>query len=184
MTPPPLVVVTGNKKKAEEIAAITGYQVEMVELDLPEIQHLDVSEVARMKARDAFQRMKRPLIVDDTGMSIEVLNGLPGALVTWFLERLGPEGILRLVGPAENRRASVSTCIAYADETGIYPFMGTIQGMITTKIRGVEGFGYDPIFIPQGETKTYAEMTPDEKNHQSMRRRALEQLKTFLETRR
>lgn len=177
-----LVVVTGNKGKAAEIGAITGLNVEAIPLDIQEIQSLDVEEVARHKALAAYNEVKKPVVIDDTGMIIEALNGLPGALVAWFLDSLGPEGILRLVGDATDRRASVSTCIGYADENGVKTFVGTIHGQLTSEVRGTNGFGYDPIFIPDGEDRTYAEMTSEEKNAHSMRKEALVKFKAYIDS--
>lgn len=174
-----IVMVTGNAKKAEEISQMIGQPVEAMSLDILEIQSLDVEMVAREKARAAYALVRRPVIVDDTGMSIDSLGGLPGALVIWFLDILGPEGILRLVEGKLDRRAYVSTCIAYADGKEIYTFVGTVTGTITTEMRGEGGFGYDPIFMPDGSDRTYAEMTAEGKNAQSMRRQALEKLRTF-----
>ncbi len=176
----PLVVVTGNKGKADEIASITGMPVEIVKLDIPEIQSLDVEEVAREKALTAYRILAKPVVVDDTGMSIEALGGLPGALVSWFLDTLGPEGLLKLVAGETHRHALVSTCIAYADEDGVQTFLGTVEGTLSQSLRGDAGFGYDPIFIPAGQDRTYAEMNSEEKNAISMRRQALLGLKDYL----
>ncbi len=175
-----LTVVTGNKSKAAEIAAITGWQVEATYLDILEVQSLDVQEVAKEKALAAYREIKRPVVVDDTGMSISALNGLPGALVSWFLDQVGPSGILKMIAGCEDRKASVSTCIGYADENGTQVFVGTISGNLAFEEKGTNGFGYDPIFVPEGETRTYAQMTSEEKNSHSMRKLALVQLKEFL----
>lgn len=175
-----ILFITGNNKKVEEVRAITGLNVSAKKLDILEIQSLDVEEVAKAKALAAFRAVGRPVIVDDTGMSIDALGGLPGALVAWFLDSLQPTGILRLMANEKNRKASVSTCIAYADETGVSTFTGTIQGTIAILPRGENGFGYDPIFIPDGCDKTYSEMTTEEKNEISMRKIALLKLKKFI----
>jgi XTP/dITP diphosphohydrolase len=177
-----LVVVTGNANKAKEIAAITGFPTENIELDIKEIQSLSVAEVAREKARAAFAQLKRPVLVDDTGMSISALGGLPGALVSWFLDTIGPEGILRLLGESSDRSATVSTCVAYCDGDRVEVFEGAVKGTISNDLRGTNGFGYDPIFIPERSSKTYAEMSSDEKNAASMRSIALGKLKEFLQT--
>ncbi len=175
-----ILFITSNKKKAEDVKAITGLDIMAKSLDIPEIQALDVAEVAEAKALSAFQLTGQPVIVDDTGMSIEALNGLPGALVAWFLDALGPEGILKMLKCEKNRKASVSTCIAYADENGATVFTGTIHGSIADSLRGENGFGYDPIFIPDGHDKTYAKMTSAEKNEISMRKIALLKFKEFM----
>ncbi|MEK7067082.1 MAG: RdgB/HAM1 family non-canonical purine NTP pyrophosphatase [Patescibacteria group bacterium] len=178
-----ILFITGNNKKAEEVRAITGLNVIAKNLDILEIQSLSVEDVAKAKALSAFQITGRPVIVDDTGMSIEALNGLPGALVSWFLDTLKPEGILKLLENQHNRKASVFTCIAYADKTGAFAFTGIINGEISSSLRGENGFGYDPIFIPEGHNKTYAEMTSDEKNQISMRKLALLKFKEFISKR-
>ena len=178
-----ILFITGNNKKAEEVRAITGLNVLAKNLEILEIQSLDVEEVAKAKALSAFQATGFPVIVDDTGMSIAALNGLPGALVSWFLDTLKPEGILKLMASETNRKASVFTCIAYADQTGVFSFVGTIQGTISDSLRGENGFGYDPIFIPDSHDKTYAEMTADEKNEISMRKIALLKFKEFISKR-
>lgn len=178
-----ILFITGNNKKAEEVRAITGLNVVAKNLDISEIQSLSVEDVAKAKALSAFQITGCPIIVDDTGMSIDALNGLPGALVVWFLDILKPEGILKLLTNESNRKASVSTCIAYADKTGVFAFTGIIYGEISGSLKGENGFGYDPIFIPDGYSKTYAEMTSDEKNQISMRKIALLKFKEFISKR-
>lgn len=175
-----ILFITGNNKKVEEAKSITGLNVLVKNLDIPEIQSLDVEEVAKAKALSAFKLTNSPVIVDDTGMSINSLNGLPGALVAWFLNKLRPEGILKLLLNEKNRKASVCTCIAYADQTGVSAFTGTINGRVSESLKGENGFGYDPIFIPDGHDKTYAEMTTDEKNKISMRKIALLKFKDFM----
>ena len=175
-----ILLITGNSKKAEEVRAITGLNVQAKKLEILEIQALEVEEVAKAKALSAFLITNCPVIVDDTGMSIDALNGLPGALVSWFLDTLRPEGILKLMAREENRKASVSTCIAYADQSGVFAFTGTIQGKISESLKGENGFGYDPIFIPDGHDKTYAEMTAEEKNEISMRKIALLKFREFM----
>lgn len=176
-----ILFITGNNKKVEEVKAITGLNVVSRDLDIPEIQALNIEEVAKSKALVAFQLTGQPVIVDDTGMSIEALNGLPGALVVWFLNALKPEGILKMLNGEKNRKASVSTCIGYADKNGVFVFTGTIHGEVPALLRGENGFGYDPIFVPKGYSKTYAEMTSDEKNKISMRKIALLKFKEFME---
>jgi len=178
---PEILFITGNKQKVEEARAITGFAVVARKLDIPEIQSLDVEAVARAQAQAAFQMTNCPVIVDDTGLSIEALEGLPGALVAWFLDTLRPAGILKLLAGEKKRRATVSTCIAYADQAGVVAFTGTVRGKISETLRGESGFGYDPIFIPDGQDKTYAEMTAEEKNEISMRKIALLQFKEFIE---
>lgn len=178
-----ILFITGNKKKVEEIKAITGFNVVAKNLEISEIQALDVEEVAKAKVLEAFKLIGKPVVVDDTGMYIDALNGLPGALVTWFLNKLKPKGIVKLLVHEKNRKATVSTCIAYADQDGARIFTGTVRGKIADSLRGRNDFGYDPIFIPDGHNKTYGEMSRKEKNEISMRKIALLKFKKFLSER-
>jgi len=178
-----ILFITGNQKKVEEARAITGLNIAAKNLDISEIQSLDVEKVAKAKALEAFRVTGQPVIVDDTGVSIETLNGLPGALVVWFLNTLKPSGIVKLLAQEKNRKASVSTCIAYANQDGVVAFTGTVHGKITEFPRGKSGFGFDPIFIPEGYDKTYAEMGSVEKNRISMRKIALVKFKKFMSER-
>ena len=168
-----ITVVTGNKGKAAEVAAffagvdeVTSASVEMTE---PQTDSLE--EVARAKAKQAYAVLKRPLIVDDTGLFIEALNGFPGPYAAYVQDTIGNSGILALLSDEENRRAYFETVIAYADESGIYTFSGKVCGNISHAPRGNEGFGYDPIF--SAGDKTLAEMSIAEKNTMSHRAHAL-----------
>lgn len=172
-----ILFITGNKGKLEEVKAITGLNVISKNLEIQEIQALSVLDVARAKAATAYELIGQPVLVDDTGMNIEALGGLPGAFVSWFLDILKPEGIINLLKNETNRKASVTTCIAFADESGVKVFTGIIEGTISETLRGQNGFGYDPIFIPDGQEKTYAEMDNEEKNRISMRKIALMKFK-------
>lgn len=177
-----LFVVTGNAKKVEEIRAILpAFLIEQISLDLIEPQGLDVAEVARAKAADAFARLNRPVIVEDTGLEIRTWNGLPGALIKWFYETVGCAGILKMMSGEADRRAVARTAIALADFRGVRVAVGERSGEITTTIRCENGFGFDPIFLPEGESLTYGEMDLETKSRDSHRTRALVALRTALE---
>ncbi|WOF17361.1 XTP/dITP diphosphatase [Methanoplanus sp. FWC-SCC4] len=169
-----LKVVTGNPDKAKEVEEFFNGKVRVghVKLDLPEIKDNDVGNIARVKAKAAYDAVKEPLIVDDTGFYISSLNGFPGAYAAFVLDTIGMEGILRLMENQENRCAYFETAIAYADEDGVLIFRGRVEGSITTGPRGSEGFGYDPIFEVSG--KTFAEIPLKDKSAVSHRGRALE----------
>jgi XTP/dITP diphosphohydrolase len=168
-----LAVVTSNPHKAREVAAFFEGEpeVEHVNLECPEYRHSDVGEIARGKARFAFERLHRPLIVDDTSFSVEALRGFPGPYAAYVLDTIGSPGILRLLDGVKERGAFFETAIAYADEGSIQIFRGRIDGVITRSPRGREGFGYDPIFEVEG--KTLAEISLEEKSRISHRARAL-----------
>jgi XTP/dITP diphosphohydrolase len=166
-------VVTSNPHKAREVAAFFQgeLEVEHVNLECPEFRHPDVGEIAKGKARFAYDRLERPLIVDDTAFSVKALRGFPGPYAAYVLDTLGYQGILRLLEEEEGRGASFETAIAYADRNGIRIFRGLIEGIITRSPRGREGFGYDPIFEVDG--RTLAEFSLEEKSKASHRARAL-----------
>lgn len=181
-----LVMMTGNAKKAAEIEAILGVQVEMVAGEIDEVQSMDVAVVARAKAAAAYALVQRPVLIDDTGFGMDALGGLPGALVTWFLQAVDGAGILKMVGNGV-RGAEAMTALGYADERGVNVFVGRVRGVLANDVRGDNGFGFDGIFIPDGQPEgarlTQAEMGAEAKNKLSSRKLAAEQLRAFLEKR-
>lgn len=174
--PERLLFVTSNAGKVREVEAILGRPIEQLALDVPEIQALDVQDVVREKARAAFALAGQPVLVEDTGLYIEALHGLPGALVRWFLATIGPAGICVLLPPAAARDATARTALALCDGESVDVLTGETRGIIVPSPRGDSGFGWDPIFQPLGASGTFAEMGQAEKNRYSMRRRALERM--------
>jgi XTP/dITP diphosphohydrolase len=174
-----LAVVTGNPHKAREVAEyLRGIiEVEHVALDCPEFRQRDVREIARGKARFAFETLGRPLIVDDTAFCIDALKGFPGPYAAYVLDTLGIVGILTLMEGVANRKACFVTAIAYADRQGVRVFSGTVEGRIVSP-RGSGGFGYDPIFEVDG--RTFAELTVSEKSRVSHRGKALAAFASWL----
>jgi XTP/dITP diphosphohydrolase len=168
-----ITLVTGNAGKAAEVAAFFGGLVEVdhVALEIPELRSNDIAEIARGKARYAFDQLKIPLLVDDTGFFIDALGGFPGPYAAYVLNSIGNTGILKLMEGISDRHAMFTTGIAYADEKGIKAFTGTLEGTIALCPRGNNGFGYDPIF--ETGKKTLAEISVEEKSRISHRARAL-----------
>jgi XTP/dITP diphosphohydrolase len=166
-------MVTGNTNKAAEVAAFFGGELEVIHvaLEVPERRLDDIGEIALGKARYAYDQLKTPLIVDDTGFSIDALNGFPGPYAAYVQNTLGNQGILKLLEGNPDRSARFTTGIAFADESEIRVFTGTLDGKITLTPRGNDGFGYDPIF-EVGMT-TLAELSIKEKSKISHRARAL-----------
>lgn len=178
-----LTVVTSSADKTREISRILGIPVTNVALDLPEIQSLSFEEVVEAKAREAYKHISAPLIVDDAGFSIEGLNGFPGPLSKWFWKAISYEGICRLVDSLPNRNMSVTVCIGYFDGEEFKFFRGEARGTIAMQPTGTNGFGHDVVFIHEGDTKTRAELSTEEQDARPVRRAALEELKTYLESR-
>jgi len=174
-----MIFATGNHNKLKEFESILGIKLNHSDLDLIEIQSVDIEEVAIHKAKQAYELLKEPVIVEDTGLYFEELNGLPGALVKFFIKKLTLDQICSLL--KDNRKAKAVTCIAYFDGKEVQIFKGETKGEITTEPRGTNGFGWDPIFIPEGYTQTFAEITSEEKEHKFMRREAIEKLKSAID---
>jgi len=168
-----LTIVTSNTNKAVEVAAFFSGALEVthIALEIPEHRSDDVGEIARGKAQYAYNQLQTPLIVDDTGFSIDALNGFPGPYAAYVLHTIGNTGIQKLMDGVKNRQAHFTTAIAYADESGICVFTGSIHGNITASTRGENGFGYDPIVDING--RTLAEMPLEEKSVMSHRAKAL-----------
>lgn len=174
-----LYFITGNEKKLKEARQILG-NVESLEIDLPEIQSLDPKEVIEAKLREAQKYHRGPLFCEDVSLSLECLNGLPGTLIKWFLQSLGPEGIAAIAKQYNNSKATAKAFIGYYCNGKLHFFEGKVQGSIVAP-RGGSTFGWDPIFQPDGHDKTFAEMTLEEKNKISHRRQAFQKLKEYLE---
>jgi XTP/dITP diphosphohydrolase len=170
-------LITGNEGKAREYASLLGIEVVAVKEDLIEIQSLDVVKVVERKAADAYSKLRSPVLVDDTGLVLHAWNGLPGALVAWFLDAVGTQGLLAMAAGVADRSATVTTALGYADAEGVRVFTGTLDGLLATEQRGEGGFGYDSIFAPGDGSLTFAEMTSDQKNAISHRRLAVEALR-------
>ena len=166
-------MVTGNANKAREVEAFFKGQLEVahISLDLPEHRSDNVGEIAAGKAQFAYGQLKRPLIVDDTAFSIEALKGFPGPYAAYVQNSIGNAGIPKLMDGRSDRIAHFVTAIAYADETGVRAFIGTLAGIIPESPRGEGGFGYDPIFEIEGHT--LAEIPIEVKSRISHRARAL-----------
>ncbi len=170
-------LITGNDGKAREYSALLGIEVQAVKENLVEIQDLDVVKVVERKVEDAYAKLECPVLVDDTDLVLNGWNGLPGALVAWFLGAVGAQGILDMAASLSDRSATVTTALGYADADGVRIFTGTLQGSLTREQRGSGGFGYDSIFVPAGEDLTFAEMSAEQKNMISHRRLAVDALR-------
>ncbi len=168
----PFALVTGNPGKLAEARIALGTDIEAVEVDLPEIQSLDYREVLRAKAEEAWRRVGRPLIVEEAGLDLAALNGFPGPLVKWMLEAVGAEGIARTAASLGETRASARCFLLYKDGEQEVMAEGRTEGALVLPGRGNHGFGWDPVFLPDGSSQTFGELTGGGKDAVSHRGKA------------
>ena len=176
----PICFVTSNENKFNEVKSILKIDLERENIDLDEIQDVESEKIIKHKAKQAFLALKKPVLIEDTGLFIEAWKGFPGALIKWMLKLVGNEGICKMMEKEKNRSAEAKTYFCLYNGKKYDIFVGEIKGKIPINPKGKANFGWDPIFIPEGYSKTFAEMTQEEKNKISMRKIALEKLKKFL----
>ncbi|NWW02269.1 ITPA pyrophosphatase, partial [Oreocharis arfaki] len=188
-----VVFVTGNAKKLEEVRAAGPGPTERVCLPsslppfslpspcaLPEYQG-EPDEISVQKCREAARQVQGPVIVEDTCLCFNALGGLPGPYIKWFLEKLKPEGLYKLLAGFEDKSAYALCTFAFSSgnpEEPVRLFKGQTHGLIVEP-RGPRDFGWDPCFQPDGYNQTYAELPKAVKNSISHRYRALSELSTF-----
>lgn len=126
----------------------------------------------RAKAAEAHERIGRPLVVEETGLELDALNGFPGPFVRWMLEAVGAEGIARTALALGDARASAVCLLAWTDGERTVLGRGATRGELVLPPRGTNGFGWDPVFRPDGEELTYAEMSDTGKDALGHRGRA------------
>lgn len=177
-----ITFVTGNKNKVRETEQILQVKLAVADIDLEEIQETDIKKVAFHKLDEAYKKIQKPVIIDDVSVSIHAWNGFPGPLIKWILQASegSPQMLLKMLQREKDRSATATLAIGFHDGKRRELFLGEIHGSIAHKIQGENGFGWDKVFILEGETRTLAQMPADEKNLVSHRRRALDKLKDFL----
>ncbi len=155
-----ILFATSNKHKAEEavrVLAPRGITVRHYPFQHNEIRSDSLEEIAREAVQAAYVKCRKPVFVEDSGLFIESLNGFPGTYSAWALGKLGLAGMLRLLQGVDDRSARFEACIAYHDGTKVSVFRGMCKGAIAMGPRGSSGFGYDPVFFPEGYSQTFAE---------------------------
>ncbi len=175
----PITYITGNKNKLEHFMRYVDFPVDHIDLDLTEIQSLDTNTIVEHKVKEAYEIVKKPVLIEDVSLTFTALGKLPGPLIKWFLESIDTEGLCRLLDNYEDRSAIASVTFALYDGKTIKLFHGDMHGSIAKSPQG-NGFGWTPIFIPKGWTKSYGEMTLQEQKETSMRRLAVEKINNYL----
>lgn len=174
------VFITGNENKFKEVFEILDGKVERIDLDLSEIQSDDIYKIVKDKASRAYNLIGKPVLVEDIGLYLECLNRFPGPLIKFLISSIGADGISQLVKNYKDKTAVVRCVVCYFDGKNFKFFTGDLKGKIVSP-SGKSGFGFDPIFQPDGRKTTLAKMRMDEKNKTSYRAIAWGKFKSFLE---
>jgi XTP/dITP diphosphohydrolase len=167
--------VSSNRNKFVEVEAILsefGIKAEYVKAELAELQSDSLEAIAREKAKSAYAIVQRPVIVEDDGLYVESLKGFPGPYSSFVFKTIGSEGILKLLSGSSGRTASFRSVIAYFDGDRVLIAEGVAEGTISADASN-GGWGYDPIFVPDGSALTFGQLG-EEKNKFSHRRKGLE----------
>lgn len=187
-----LIFATNNQHKVEEIQAAIGNQLEVISLkqagidiDIPE-PHDTLEANASEKSRTIHQLTRQHCFSEDTGLEVEALNGEPGVKSARYAGEdkafdKNVEKLLSKLGNSDNRKARFRTVISLIWEGKEWLFEGICEGTITHEPAGSGGFGYDPVFIPTGGNRTFAQMSMAEKNELSHRKKAADKLVLFLQ---
>lgn len=174
-----ITFVTGSQNKYDEAKQIIP-DLEHREIDLVEVQGIDPKPIIAHKLEEAKKVLQGNIVVEDISLYFDSLVGLPGPLIKWFMKTIGNDGLVKIVESFGNQKATAKCIVGLSKEDGSVEFFeGTIDGEIV-KPRGDNGFGWDPIFLPTGWDKTFAEMTQEEKNEISMRKIAFQKLSDYL----
>lgn len=176
--------VTSNGHKFAEVSKLmeeAGFPIKWEKMKYEEIQGDTTSEISLYSAQKLIGKFHEDFFLEDTGLYVDSLHGFPGPYSSFVASTIGNEGILKLI-EGKDRIARFQTVITYCAKGECHQFEGLLEGRIAGTVSGTEGFGFDPIFMPQGGDRTLAEMSTTEKNRISHRAIALAKLLHYLVT--
>jgi len=175
-----LYFATLNRNKFKELSYFLEKELISAQLDLCELQTDDLEKIIVHKLKQAYQKLKAPVIVEDTSLYFEAWKELPGPLIKWFLKNFGLKGMVQALSPFKNKYATAVSCLGFTtDGQKIHYFRENVKGTIVNP-RGSESFGWDAIFKPIGQQLTFGEMSNDEKLYFSPRGKVTKKFKEFL----
>lgn len=171
-----LILVTGNKYKLAEWRRLVpdSIELEALDIELDEIQSLDLRAIITDKVKRAYAIAQRPVVVEDVSAGLDKLGGLPGPFMKFFEKQLGSDALFQLAEHTGDP-VTIRCAMAYYDGSRLVDVLVEVKGQVVPA-RGQNGFGFDSCFVLAGQTKTYAEMSPAEKDKISHRAQALHQL--------
>ncbi len=178
-----LTFATGNPGKIREARAKLaglGHEVEQWDGGYPELQAGSLQEVAAFGLEHLEGHLDPPFLLEDAGLFVDALEGFPGVYSSYVFDTLGWQGILDLLADRADRSARFRAVVGFHDGRHPHFFEGIVEGSIAKEGRGEHGFGFDPIFVPEGQERTFGELTMEEKGALSHRSRALDRLAEHL----
>ena len=153
--------VTSNKNKVKEFRQILEPEIKVnhIELSYPEIRSEDSQEIARHSAKELAEKLNKIVVVEDSGLFIDALNGFPGTYSATVHKKIELGGIIKLMKGVKKRNCTYKSAVAYCEPgKKAISFLGEEKGKVAQSVRGTYGFGHDPVFIPEGSKKTYGQM--------------------------
>ena len=172
--------VTGNQNKVDYLSKFFGVPVKHIKLDLDEIQSLDLKIIAEHKARQAYQKVQTPVLVEDSSLEFYAFGKLPGPFIRFFVEEMSLEAMCLML-PENSRKAVARSTFGYFDGKDMRFFEGILNGEIAMTPKGENGWAWDKIFIPEGYSVTRGELNDEEYKKTSLIFRSVAELKEFLE---
>jgi non-canonical purine NTP pyrophosphatase (RdgB/HAM1 family) len=171
--------ITGNAEKFDETKRVIS-EIERIAWDLDEIQEIDSRKIIDKKIKLAFEHIRGDFVVEDTSLAIKSIGGLPGPLIKWFLKTLGNNGIYKIVRSTGKFEAEAKVVLGYAkNKEEVFFFEVSQRGKIVAPLHSTN-FGWDPLFQPDGENKSYAELRKENPDFMSVRKLAFLKLRDFL----
>lgn len=176
-----ITFITGNQKKVDYLTKYFGYPFDHVKLDLDEIQSLDLKKIVEHKACQAYEKIKKPVIVEDVALEFAALGGLPGPFIRFFVDRVQFETMCSMLA-GNTREAIARSVLGYFDGKDLKLFEGSLEGQIAEKPSGANGYGWDRIFIPKGYSATRASLNEKEYQETYLQIKSLAKLKEYLKS--
>lgn len=174
-----IIFITGNQNKADYLARYLGFVVKHIKLDLDEIQSLDLKKIVEHKVRQAYEKVKAPVIVEDVSLEFAAFGRLPGPFIRFFIEEVPFETICSMLN--EKTRKAIARCVfGYYDGKTLKLFEGKLNGEVSKNPAGENGYGWDKIFIPEGYEVTRAQLSEEDDRKTYLQIKPFAKLKKFL----
>lgn len=157
-----VVFITGNQHKADYLARLLEIPLAHQKVEFDELQSLDLHEIVEHKARQAYEIVKKPVLVEDVSMEFTALGGLPGPFIKFFIVNSGDAACCKMLDGFDYRSATIRCTFGYYDGKILRLFDNSMPGKISDKPKGDNGYGFDRIFIMDGYDITSAEMSPED----------------------